>query len=61
MTRNHNKIPIVFAFDDNYALPAGIAIQSLIDAAKPDTQYDIFVLHSGLKSSVMRKIEKSIR
>lgn len=54
----NNKIPIVFAFDDNYALPASIAIQSLVDCAQSGTQYDIFVLHSGLKQSVMRKIEK---
>ncbi len=25
------KIPVVFAFDNNYALPASIAIQSLLD------------------------------
>lgn len=54
----NNKIPIVFAFDDNYALPASIAIQSLIDAKHPDTEYDVFVMHGGLKKSTMRKMEK---
>lgn len=53
-----NKIPIVFAFDDNYALPASIAIQSLIDAKKPDTEYDVFVMHGGLRKSTMRKMER---
>lgn len=54
----NKKIPIVFAFDDNYALPASIAIKSLIDSKNPDTQYDVFVMHSGLQKSTMRKMEK---
>ena len=33
------KIPIVFAFDDNYALPASIAIKSLIDSKDVNTDY----------------------
>ena len=34
------KLPIVFAFDDNYRLPAWIAIKSLLDTAE-DVEYDI--------------------
>lgn len=41
-----NKIPIVFCFDDNLIMPAGVCISSLLLHAKPDTFYDIFVLHS---------------
>ena len=52
-----NKIPIVFAFDDNYALPASIAIKSLLDYKKADTEYEIFILHGGLKKSTMQKME----
>ncbi len=54
----NKKIPIVFAFDDNYALPASIAIQSLLDAKNSDTEYDVFVMHGGLQKSTMQKIEK---
>ena len=53
----NKKIPIVFAFDDNYALPASIAIQSLIDAKNPDTDYDVFVLHGGLAKSTINKMQ----
>lgn len=52
------KIPIVFAFDDNYALPASIAIRSLFDAKNPDTDYDVFVLHGGLAKSTINKMQK---
>lgn len=49
------KIPIVFAFDDNYALPASIAIKSLWDNKKGDTEYDVFVLYSSLKKETIEK------
>lgn len=40
-----NKIPIVFCFDDNLLMPAGVCISSLLVHAKEDTFYDIFILH----------------
>lgn len=52
------KIPVVFAFDDNYALPAGIAIQSLLDSKKPSTEYEIIVFHGGLSPKTIQKMEK---
>lgn len=54
----NKKIPIVFAFDDNYALPASIAIKSLLDAKNVNTEYDVFVMHGGLKKSTIRKMQK---
>lgn len=51
------KIPIVFAFDDNYALPASIAIRSLLDYKNKDTDYEVIVFHSGLKQSTIKKME----
>ena len=38
-------IPIVFAFDKNMEMPAGVCISSLLCNAKDDTFYDIFILH----------------
>lgn len=38
-------IPIVFAFDNNLAWPASVCIFSLLQNAKEDTVYDIFILH----------------
>ncbi|WP_407489095.1 glycosyltransferase family 8 protein [Elizabethkingia anophelis] len=40
-----NKIPIAFCFDDNLVMQAGICITSLLENAKKDTFYDIFVIH----------------
>ena len=42
-----NKIPIVFAFDDNLILPASVCIASLLESAHRNTFYDIFILHSS--------------
>lgn len=41
-------VPIVFAFDDNFKVPSWVAIKSLIDNAKQDTFYDIFIVYSRL-------------
>lgn len=48
-----NRIPIVFAFDDNLILPACVCISSLMMHAKEDTFYDIFILHS--KRNLLRR------
>ena len=42
-----NKVPVVFSFDDNLVLPAGICITSLLENALPTTFYDIFILHDN--------------
>ena len=41
-----NKVPVVFAFDNNLIFPACVCISSLMMNAKSDTFYDIFILHS---------------
>lgn len=40
-----NRVPIAFCFDDNLIMPAGICLTSLLENAKIDTFYDIFILH----------------
>ncbi len=40
-----NTIPIVFAFDKNMEMPAGVCISSLLANAKDETFYDVFILH----------------
>ncbi|MBL1407270.1 glycosyltransferase family 8 protein [Sphingobacterium faecale] len=42
-----NIIPVVFCFDDNWALAAGVCLTSLLANAKEDTFYDIFILHAA--------------
>lgn len=41
-----NIIPIVFAFDRNFVMPACVCITSLFENANPETFYDIFILHT---------------
>ena len=41
------NIPMVFCFDDNLLMPAGVCLSSLAQSAGPDTFYDIFILHSN--------------
>ena len=42
------KIPVVFAFDESYALAASVDVKSLIESKLPTTEYEIFVLHNGV-------------
>ena len=51
------KIPISFAFDENYALPASVAIRSLIEVKADETSYEIIVLHGGLSVRTKRRFE----
>jgi lipopolysaccharide biosynthesis glycosyltransferase len=48
-----SKIPVVFITDNNYALPTGVAIQSLISTKNKDTRYDIYV--------ICNKVEEKLR
>ena len=41
-------IPIAFVFDDNFKLPAWVALRSLLTAAGAETFYEIFILYSRL-------------
>lgn len=53
-----NKIPIVFAFDNNLVMPACVAISSLMMSANEDTFYDIFILHSQKQALEHSQIDK---
>lgn len=41
------RIPVVFCFDDNLLLPAGVCINSLLQHAHKNTFYHIFILHDS--------------
>ncbi len=49
------KVPIVFSFDDNYTMPAGVCISSLLQNAYADTFYDIIIMHSSQRLSSQNK------
>ena len=56
------QIPIFFSFDNNYVEPAAVAIFSLLNSAKKNNNYDLYVLHSNIESpkqNILKKIVKS--
>lgn len=40
----NRKYPVVFACDENYAMPFAVTVESLLDNAKNDTFYDVYCL-----------------
>ncbi|EWH10763.1 putative glycosyltransferase [Catenovulum agarivorans DS-2] len=52
------KIPIVFAFDDNLILQAGVCFSSLLDHAHSDTFYEIYVLYCDLLENNQNLLKK---
>ena len=55
-----HTVPIVFAFDNNLIMPAGVALYSLLRNAREDTFYDMFILHSAksdLDRSALKQLE----
>lgn len=55
-----NNIPVVFTFDKRIILGAAVAIQSLIDTAKKDTSYDIFVYHPDIDDKTVSEFKKMV-
>lgn len=53
-----NKIPVVFTFDKRIILAAAVAIKSLIDSAKPDTSYDIWVFHPDIDEKTIKNFNQ---
>ena len=53
-----NTIPIAFAFDNNLVMPACVCLSSLMMNAKPDTFYDIFILHSEKEQLKKEELDK---
>ena len=53
-----NKIPVVFTFDKRIILGAAVTIKSLIDTAKPETEYDIYVYHPDIDDKTAQEFAK---
>lgn len=51
-----NKIPLVLLFNENYALAASVALLSLLDCKKPETEYEIFVMYENMSDDAMQKL-----
>ncbi len=53
-----NSIPIFFATDDNYARFLNVALESLIENASNDFNYDIYVMNNGLSYPSRKAIKR---
>lgn len=52
-----NTIPAVFAFDDNFALPAWVAVKSLTVHAEQGAVYDIYIVYSRLSGETISRFK----
>ncbi|AFI04664.1 glycosyltransferase [Helicobacter cetorum] len=54
-------IPIIFAFDDNYAIAASVAFYSLLKNAQCGVYYKLYALHKNLSSIHQAKLQATIK
>ena len=55
-----STIPIILTFDKRIILAGAVAIKSLIDNAKPDTKYDIYVYHPDIDEKTTKEYQKLV-
>ena len=51
-------IPIMFCFDNEYAIPAAVAFRSLLDNASKDFFYKLFVAHTDVSPDNQAKLQE---
>lgn len=51
-------VPIVFSFDDNLKVPAGVCISSLLQSKKKDTFYEIYILYIELEEDTINYLKR---
>lgn len=54
-------IPIFFSFDNNYVVPAAVAFYSLLNKAKQDIYYEMYVLHSDITEENQNLLQNIIK
>lgn len=53
----YSEPAILFAADTHFSVPLGLAVQSLIQNALPETLYRIFILDDGIRRDVKKDID----
>lgn len=53
-----NIVNICFITDTNYAVPTGVAIESLIENCKKDTMYNIYIIAVNVGEKIINKFKK---
>lgn len=56
----NNKIPVIMMFNDNYAIPAGVAILSLLKNANSKYEYILKVLHNDITKDHIEKLNEIV-
>ncbi|MBK7820160.1 MAG: glycosyltransferase [Tessaracoccus sp.] len=56
-TRPQNRVPIVLISNETYVLPTAVAIYSVIESRKPDTEYVIYIIGSDISDSSSSLLE----
>jgi lipopolysaccharide biosynthesis glycosyltransferase len=54
------EIPVVFYFDNNYVMPAGVAFYSLLYNANKKYFYKFYVLHSNITNENQARLQNTI-
>ena len=55
-----NIIPIALTFDNNYVIPAGVAMYSLLENSSPNYIYEFNIIHHGITISNQKKLIENI-
>lgn len=55
------KIPIFYSFDNNYVVPAAVAIKSLLSEAKPDVFWQMYVLHNDISDKNQELLQNIVK
>lgn len=59
--KNLPIIPIMLCFNDNYVIPAGVAIYSMLINFSKDYHYDIYILHSDITEIHQKKLVENVK
>lgn len=56
MKEKMNKIPVFYACDDNFVKYTMVSLQSMMDHASKEVQYEIHVLHTNISEEMQKKM-----
>ena len=59
MKEKMNKIPVFYACDDNFVKYTMVSLQSMMDHASKEVQYEIHVLHTNISEEMQKKMSVS--
>lgn len=54
-------IPIMTCFNNNYVIPASVAIYSILENSSKDYMYEFYILHSDISESNKQKLVENIK